>query len=176
MSSLLAMIAVCFILLAVGTLWSVYWALVRPVILARISIAFEKLRSDLEWAMIEGLPEAEVRPARALALHLESSEMASSLSISVLVFFLWRYRRAVSGQEEKERAQAANIPGWLRETYRRDMALTTTAALANSPLWWPVVATVLLVAFFSNKTAQWWEDIQNAALLTRDLKFMRSAA
>ena len=170
------MIAVCFILLSLGTLWSVYWALVRPVILTRISTAFEKLRSDLEWAIIEGLPEEEMCPARELASRLESSDVASSLSISVLVYALWRYRRAMHGLEEKERAQLAHFPVWLRETYKTDMALTTAAALANSPLWWPVVATVLLVAFFSNKTAQWWEDIQNVALLTRDKRFVRSAA
>lgn len=165
------MIAIFFVLLAIGCLWAMYWALVRPFILARIEAGFDLLRSQIEWAILDGLPPDEVRPANALAEHLESADAALSLSASVIVFALLRCRSKGPSEQRKEREEYAKRPAWVREAHRTDMVLTTGAALANSPLWWPLIATILLVGYFSAKAAQWWDDFQHTAMIMRDGHF-----
>ena len=158
------MIAICFILLVLSICWTVYWVLVRPVILERIAADFARLQSQVDWAIIEGTASGHEHTANQLSESLENSYPALCLSISMLTYGMLRYRPLIDAQAKRDHEHFQDLPGWLRKAHLEEMQFTTRAALANSPVWWPVIAVVLLVAVFSVKVAKWWADLQSAGL------------
>lgn len=162
------MIPLCFILLSLGVLWSVYWAWVRPLILDRIDEAFEKLRSEVDWKIINGgLSVREIRAAEALAAHLATSDIVRELSMTIMVREVVRFHREATPLTDHERDLLEEAPAWVRRIISADRFLTMGAVLANSPAWWPVVAPVLLFEYFSDKTARWLEEFQRVGALLR---------
>ena len=154
------MIAICLLFLVLSIAWAVYSTLIRPCLLDRIVVDFTRLQSQVDWSIIEGLAAGHERVAQELSQNLEDSETALSLSISMIIFGMLRYQPQINAQLEKERQLSQEMPEWIRQAHVRELHLTTQAAIANSPIWWPLLAALLLVAVFSGKTAKWWHNLQ----------------
>lgn len=158
----MTIIFLAFFLIAT-VLWLCYWALVRPVILDGVEIEQEGLRSAVEWSIIEGLPESQSKPAQHLAYSLENTNPTRLMSLGAILFVVARHRTTIKVVAAKEKEIFANCPSWIRDIQQRNAQLSIKATLANSPLWWIPLASLLLAAVFSKRIADWLTDAQTAA-------------
>ena len=149
--------------MAATLLWLCYWVLVRPVILDGVQVEQAELRSAVDWAIIEGLPDAQSKPAQQLVIDLENTRSARLLSLGVVIFVVFRHRSMVRAITAKEKDAFDNSPVWIREIRQRKAQLSIKAVLANSPTWWLPLAVLSVAAVFSKRIADWLTDAQTAA-------------
>lgn len=149
--------------LATTILWLCYWVLTRPVILDAVQIEQAELRSAVDWAIIEGLPESQSKPAQQLAADLEKSKSARLMSLGAVIFIVFRHRATVRAMTTKDNEIFGNSPVWIREIQQKNAQLSIKAALANSPSWWIPLAVLSVAAVFSKRIADWLMDTQTAA-------------
>ena len=149
--------------LATTVSWLCYWVLVRPVILDAVQIELAELRSAVDWAIIDGLPEAQSKPAQQLATDLKQFQSARMISLSVVIFVVLRHRATVKAITAKDKVIFENSPVWIREIRQKKAQLSIKAALANSPTWWIPLAALSVATVFSKRVADWLTDTQTAA-------------
>ena len=149
--------------LTATVLWLCYWALVRPVILDAVEVEQCELHSIVDWAIIEGLPESQSKPAQHLAANLENSKSTRLMSLGAVMFVVFRHRASIRAAAAKEREIFENSPLWIREIQQKSAQSSIKASLANSPAWWLPLAGLLLAAIFSKRIADWLTDAQTAA-------------
>lgn len=154
-----------------GVVWATYWTLVRPALLQKVTSDFEQLRSEIDWAIIDGLPQSHSQAAVQLASSLEFSSGANSLSLGVIMYFSWSRKAEMRARVASDSGLYASMPTWLKEAHQRDMKLTLKAALLNSPFWWPAIAVVALLTHFSQKVDKWWSDVSFAATAFKRSEF-----
>ena len=153
--------------LALTLLWLMYWTMVRPVILDGVEYELQALKTRVDWSILEGLPDAESRPASELAQELRDSISIRHISLGLILCVLIRHRPQMKAKLSKEREVFHECPAWIREIRNRNLELSTKAALVNSPLWWIPISFLLLMAYFSMKISNWWTDAQITASLVR---------
>jgi type II secretory pathway component PulM len=140
--------------------WLCYWAIVRPFILDSAQDELRRMRSALDWAIIEDALGARTEAAQMLSKDLEHSDAirASSLSPSIVAGL---FRRAeVKIEMERERNIYNNCQPWLREMRQRQTQVCVKAALANSPTWWIPLSLILLAGMFSLSIQKWWQETE----------------
>jgi hypothetical protein len=149
--------------LASTVLWLTYWVLVRPIILDSVQDEYRRMRSALDWSIINGLPNSQSLQAQELADDLARSNIVRWNSLGQALWFRFSKRAETKAAMEKEREIFESCPLWIRSMKERDEELTVKAALANSPLWWIPLAAVLFIALFSKGVAAWWLETKIAA-------------
>lgn len=154
-------LTVVLVILAVINI--IYWVLVRPVVLDSIDEHYSLLKSELDWAIIDGLPQAHSRAAIQLAHDLCDWRSVRILSFGILVMVRATRKAEIKATVAKEFQTFKESPAWLREMRERDMALMTKAVLANSPFWWFPICTILLFKLFSTNAKKWWDETQITA-------------
>jgi hypothetical protein len=148
---------------AITLLWLVYWVMIRPIILDSVREEYRRLRTQLDWAIIEGLPNAESLPAKELEKAFARSDSVRWVSLSPAFFMSISRRQETKALEVKEREIFESSPKWIRDMRERDLELTIKAALANSPLWWFPLSAILVVAVFSKEVSNRWAEMKIAA-------------
>jgi hypothetical protein len=156
-------------------MWLIYWVLVRPIILDSVQNEYRRMRSELDWSIIHGLPSSQSLPAKELAADLAYSDLIrwNSLGQAFLAHFTKRAEIKAAMAKECEIFQSS--PSWIRAMKERDEELTVKASLANSPLWWFPIAVMLVVAVFSRRVALWWLETKIAAKELRTEKLPAAA-
>lgn len=150
-----------FLSLTIG--WLFYWALIRPMIIESVAAEFDTLRATVDWAIIDDLPHAQTKAARVLVRDLAHSESVQWISLGTVVWHLVRRRSQLKLLAAEDFVLFEEAPRWMQDARRRDVLLTTKAALVNSPAWWIPIAILLLGTVFSMKIAQFWQDAQLVA-------------
>jgi hypothetical protein len=157
--------------LAGTVLWLTYWVLVRPIILDSVQNEYRRMRSELDWSIINGLPNSQSLPAKELANDLAYSDLIRWNSIGQAFWVHFTKRAEIKAAVEKEREIFQSSPSWILTMKERDEELTVKASLANSPLWWFPIAVMLVGAIFSRRIAIWWSETKVAAKEIRTEKF-----
>ena len=157
------MIAVFTLIFAVATVvWLCYWAIIRPFILDSAQDELLRMKSTLDWAIIENAVGSKTEAAQRLSKDLEHSDAIRTISLSPAI--VARFLRPAEMKTElvKERAVFNNCQPWIREMRQRETQVCVKAALANSPALWLPLALILLAGVFSLKVQQWWEETETA--------------
>ena len=144
-------------------LWLCYWVLMRPVILDAVQIDHAELRSAVDWAIIDGLPESQSKPAQQLAIDLEKSNAIRFISLGAVIFVVIRHRSQVRAMTARDKEIFESSSVWIREIRQKKAQLSIKAALANSPSWWIPLAVLSVAAVFSKRIADWITDTETAA-------------
>ena len=153
------------IIFGAGTvLWLCYWALVRPFILDSVEEELARMQSCLDWAVIEGANGSSSGAAEVLARNLRGSKSVRWISLGQAVYFRATNQAWIKASAAKEREIFQAAPTWIKDMRRRQAELAIKASLANSPMWWLLIAVVLVGALFSKAVAQLWEDTEVAAV------------
>jgi hypothetical protein len=140
-----------------------YWAIIRPFILDSAVDELRRMRSKLDWAIINKEAGATTEGARELSKHLEFYEWVRINSFSNAIFFRFTRRAEVKAEAARAREIFDNSPIWIRNMSMRENQVCMKAALANSPAWWIPLAAILLGTVFSMSLQQWWEETEMAA-------------
>jgi len=151
------------IFLVVTVLWLCFWVLVRPVILDSVESDFSKLRSEIDWAIIEGLPSAQSQSSQKLADDLADPEAVRWISVGPILWANIFKRNEIKLLSAKEREIFESAPSWIRQCKMMEKYLTIKAALLNSPAWWIPLPAILFSTLLSKKVADWWNDAESAA-------------
>lgn len=158
------MTASLLFLFATGTLfWLIYWSLVRPLILDSAVDELRRMRSALDWAIIEGQPGSTTEAAQELSKHLEYCRAVRRHSLSQAIVLGYLSRAEIQAEIVRRRKIFNEGPAWIRDMFNREKEVCMKAALANSPAWWIPLAMILLGSFFSLKLRNWWEQTGAAA-------------
>lgn len=147
-------------------LWLIYWVIVRPTVLDCIQDEFERLKAQVDMAIVRRLPKEQQDVADFLSEALESPEFVRWISFSH-IFFLLRFNKEQMKQiralSEKEKRLLETAPEWMREVKNEASWLAVKATLLNSPTWWIPIMGVLFCAQFSIQIANLWNDAASAA-------------
>ena len=137
------------VFLGITVLWLCYWAVVRPVILDSVVNELYSIRDKLEWAIIQGHPDAQTRATTYLLKKVENPELVRYVSIGAALFISLLSRSETITEVERSRLAFESCPEWIKKLQERHQVLSLKAALANSPFWWVPVAGFLLASVFS---------------------------
>jgi hypothetical protein len=149
--------------LTLTVLWLTYWVIVRPIILDSVQDEYRRMRTELDWFIIDGLPSSQSLPAQELSNRLAYSKAIRWISFSQAFIASIFKRSELQAAAAKEREIFESSPSWIRDMKERDGDLTVKAALANSPLWWFPISVWLVAAVFSRQLAGWWYETKIAA-------------
>ena len=156
------------VIFLVGTVfWLSYWALIRPVLLDCIELELASIRSTVEWAIIDGLPDSQSEAAQRLADGLKRAACARYISFSAAIAAMFFRRAEINASVIKDRQVFDSAPTWIREIRYQDTRLSLKAALLNSPAWWIPLPSILFGALLSKKVADWWYAAESAAVKLR---------
>ena len=156
----MAFVVIIFLFLTIA--WLCYWVMVRPIILDSVEDETSRMRSSLEWAMIEGQPHADSEAAQKLLKNLECGRFVRFISFGQVAAVRFFNRSEIRALIVKEREVFDSSPIWIRELWQRHARISTKAVLANSPAWWPILAVALLAGLFSKKIENWWAETEAA--------------
>ena len=146
-----------------SVLWVIYWAIVRPCLLAVVEDDLDCLRATVDWAIIEGKDGSDSEAAYALDSALSEKHPLNHISFSQLLFSSYVNRHEMKAFREKQRRIFANSPEWIREARFRHGWIAVRATLLNSPAWWLFIPLMLFATHLSIKAFNWWNDVQNNA-------------
>jgi hypothetical protein len=151
------------IFLILTVLWLCYWTLIRPIILDSVEDELQRMKSNLDWAIINGTAGSQSEAAQILANDLEYPKSIRWISMSQAIITRIFHRSEVTAVGTKECELFESSPPWIREMWAREIRVSVKAALANSPSCWIPLSIVLLISFFSRKVENWWRDTEKTA-------------
>lgn len=153
--------------LVITAFWLCYWTLVRTVVLDSVVDELSRMKSSLDWAIINGEAGSQSEAAQILASGLEFPSSIRWISIGKAIQrnFFNRAEIAASGAKDQKIFECS--PLWIREMWERQTIISVKAALANSPAWWIPLSIILLVCFFSRQVENWWRDTERATIRLR---------
>jgi hypothetical protein len=108
------------------------------------------MKTQVEWAIIDGLPESQSRAAQRLLNDLEHYHAVRWVSVGNAVYVRFFKASEVRATSVLENEIFAESPQWIREFRKMDTRLAIKAALINSPTWWIPLAIVLLCYWHLN--------------------------
>jgi hypothetical protein len=155
------------IFLAFTVLWLCYWTLVRPIILDSVVDELVRMKSNLDWAIINGEIGSQTEAAKILENDLEFPSSIRWISMGIAIKNNLSNRAEIAATNAKEQKIFECSPPWIREMWERQTVISVKAALANSPSWWIPLSIILLVCFFSRQVDGWWRSIEIAASKSR---------
>jgi hypothetical protein len=159
---------VAVVVFLTGTvLWLCYWALVRPVILDSVERELVHMKTNLDWAIINGEIGAQSEAAKILERDLAFPSSIRWVSLGIVIKSNLHNRVEMAALNSKEQKIFECSPPWIREMWDRHTVISVKAALANSPSWWLPLSMILLVCFFSMKVQDWWNNIERATSKAR---------
>jgi|ERR1035441_2079669 hypothetical protein len=156
------MVIFVVIFLFVTIAWLSYWVMVRPVVLDSVVDEMRRMRSSLEWAMIEDAPGSRTEAAQKLLKYLEYGPCVRFLSFGPAAAIRFFNRSEIRAFSVKEREVFEPAPLWIREMWQRHARIGVKAVLANSPIWWIPLSLILLAGLFSRKAEIWWTETEAA--------------
>lgn len=162
---MITIIAISFLTLTI--LWLVHWAVIRPIMLDSVERELLRMKSTVDWSIIDELPHSQSFQSQALAKSLECPRCVRHISIGPALYILIKRRAEIRTEEARQRDTFQNSPGWMRDLIRRNGRITMKAALANSPTWWIPLSAVLLGAYFSIKISEFLQEFEIAAEKSR---------
>ncbi len=152
---------------AFTVLWLCYWTLVRTVILDSVEDELLRMKSNLDWAIINGEIGSQSEAAKILENDLEFSGSIRWISMGIAIRNNFFNRAEIAATSAKEEKIFESSAPWIREMRERQTIISVKAALANSPSWWIPLSMILLVCFFSRQVESWWKNIQRATSKSR---------
>jgi len=162
------MTAIISVFLALTVLWLCYWTLVRPVVLDSAQDELSRMKSKLDWAIINGEIGSRSQAAQMLGSYLSMPASIRYVSIGMAIKHNLTCRAEIAAIDAKEGLTFEASPVWIREMWERHTVLCMKSALSNSPAWWPPLSVILLVCFFSRQVENWWRHIEIATSRQRD--------
>ncbi len=153
-----------FFLIALGILWSFYWAVMRPVLLETVKDGFSYLRAEMDWNIINGMEGSQSEAAIALDADLNSCVDSVQLSLGQLLWVGWFQRKQIEARADQRNKVYNDSPAWIRDTRVKLIWLSTKAMLINSPAWWVLLPIISLAAYQSLRVCQWWNNVQSEAV------------
>lgn len=148
--------------IALTVLWLTYWTLVRTVILDSAVDELHRLKSRVDFAIIDGVAGSQSEPVQILSKNLQFPESIRWASFSNAVFSRIFNHAEIKTNAAKEQQIFESSPLWIREIWERELRVSVKAALANAPAWWLPLTVVLFVSVFSRKAENWWKETEMA--------------
>jgi hypothetical protein len=149
-----------FVVLTV--LWLSYWTLIRTVILDSAVDELHRLKSTVDFAIIEGVAGSQSESVQVLSNNLEFPESVRWASFSSAVFARIFHHAEIKTSSAKEQQMFESSPVWIREIWERELRVSVKAALANAPAWWIPLSVLLLASVFSRTVENWWKETEMA--------------
>jgi hypothetical protein len=140
----------------------------RAVLLDIVKDELDRLRTRVDWAIIEGREGSQSKACHQFEFVLQHPNIIWFVSFSHLLFGVWIKRREIAAQREERAKMFSESPPWIREVQANCAWLFMRAALLNSPVWWPFIPLLLFASQLSGKAYRWWNDIQYCATRVGD--------
>lgn len=149
MSGLVSVLLVVFL---AGTIaWLFYYTIIRPFLLDSVQDELERMKVEVDWAIIDGMDGAQGPAAQKLRSRLENIHGIRWVTIGQGVCLYHLRKTQIKAETVMEQQMLERSPKWVRDLNSRHTRVVVKAALANSPTWWVPLAFIFLGSVFSRK-------------------------